>query len=124
MKTFKNKMPSGSEIVTQKLVLRIALKVVKNFISTLYAIYRYFICDLYLFYRCFIGELYVRHISHSIVSLSSHRTNDRKAYYRILKFEELWIEWKKILRFTGLSPPIRKEKPDDTTGFVNKQNFI
>jgi hypothetical protein len=117
-------MSSGSEIVTQKLVLRIALKVVKNFISTLYAIYRYFICDLYLFYRCFIGELYVRHISHSIVSLSSHRTNDRKAYYRILKFEELWIEWKKILRFTGLSPPIRKEKPDDTTGFVNKQNFI
>jgi hypothetical protein len=113
MKTFKNKMSSGSEIVTQKLVLRIALKVVKNFISTLYVIYRYFI-----------GELYVRHISHSIVSLSSHRTNDRKAYYRILKFEELWIEWKKILRFTGLSPPIRKEKPDDTTGFVNKQNFI
>ncbi|MEI7485042.1 MAG: hypothetical protein WCK13_10075, partial [Ignavibacteriota bacterium] len=52
--------------------------------------------------------LYLRNITEGILTAYPNITGYRKSYSRIPDYSGYWVEWKKILRFTGKSPPIEE----------------
>jgi len=85
-----------------------AAKIAGLFLSALYLGYKHLLSESYLFINVHYTFLYLRNITEGILTAYPHITRYRKSYSRIPDYSGYWVEWKKILRFTGKSPPIEE----------------
>ena len=85
-------------------------KTICVFISVLYAAHKYFISESYVFHKVFISSLYVSHITDGTLRAYPHISEYRKSYTRIPEYTCYCAGWKKILRYTGKSPPAEESK--------------